>query len=71
MTDLSQLTAIVAPPIDLMASNSRTWEGIDLSPITPRIRQAIANVFRQHVTNAKSDAERATAQALVEKWEAA
>lgn len=55
--------------VDLLSPQSRTWErGVTLDPAEPRLRESIARVFRQFALNAVTDAERAQAAALAEKW---
>lgn len=56
--------------IDHMAPQERTWsKGFDLSPMTPQIRQSIANVFRRAAADAPTEDERIRSAALADKWE--
>jgi hypothetical protein len=54
---------------DKLDPRALTWErGISLEPLTPRLRESIAAVYRQYALNAKSAVERAHAVEQAEKW---
>ena len=56
--------------IDPLAPQAATWRnGISLSPQTPRVRRAIADVFRRAAETAPNEDERLKAIALADKWE--
>lgn len=57
--------------VDRLDPTADVWKrGIKLDPAEPRLREAIARVYRQFAINATDPHERACAIADAEKWSA-
>jgi hypothetical protein len=61
---------MIDPFVDQLHPQASTWaRGFTLAPATPRIRAAVASVYRDFASASKTDAERAYYVAQVVKWE--